>query len=188
MNPSKAVNPYGVQWQFRVTPRARRAWGYPLTGQQMRDLKSEYLFTGKSPQGIRIHLTVWGEDLTQEQARTRLLNRRGGCRGGVVDRYGDAYTTLHDYDGREPPTVDEIRHIAGILRVKVEALEYSASRRGSHLAITWGAKWEPWQIVVIQAILGSDPKREAYNLLRLMSGADVAKNWRWNFLFSRKLE
>jgi hypothetical protein len=186
---NRKLNPYGVQTEFILTARARAIWG-ELTRDQVREMKREYIETGRSPQGIQIHIRIWGEDLTQGRARARLARWRGGVRAGVVDQYGDEYTTLHDYDdGREPPTIEAIREIAAILGATVEALAYSTSHSGgAHLAITWGNRWQPLEIVALQAILGSDPKREAFNLLRVRSGTDLTDNWGWNVLYSRKLE
>jgi hypothetical protein len=174
-----------VQWQFRLTPRARRIWG-ELTRAHVRDLKHDYLETGKSPQGVRITITVWGKDWTQQQARAHVAARwRGGVRAGLVDHYAGPQTTLHDYDGREPPTMAEIAKIAANLGARIEAIEYAASRRGWHVAITWARKWTPAETVAVQAILGSDPNREAYNLGRVLSGN---KNAGWNILFKKKIK
>ena len=170
-----------MQWQFRVLR------GTVLTREQIRTIKREYLATGTAPDGMQIVLTVWGED----EAKSRELlgaDWRGGCRPGLVDRYGDARTTLHDYDTRKPPTIHEVLEIARILRVEVDWLEYTPSRRGYHLAIRWKQKWHPLETIALQAMLGSDPKREAFNLLRVRSGTDVIKNRRWNVLFARKLD
>lgn len=53
------------------------------------------------------------------------------------------------------------------------------------MVIQWDRAFEPAEQVAVQAILGSDPYREALNLTRVFAGPDP--DGCWNILFSRKL-
>lgn len=65
----------------------------------------------------------------------------------------------------------------------------SPSGRGVHLRITLDrAPMSPFEVVALQAILGSDPVREAYNLVRVraMMKKGLPAFWcdRWNVLYT----
>ncbi len=61
------------------------------------------------------------------------------------------------------------------------------TRRGWHMVVEWNRELKLLEIVAIRAILGSDWKRKALNLMRVRSGK-AASSPRWNFLFERKLQ
>lgn len=48
---------------------------------------------------------------------------------------------------------------------------------------------EPLEVVCLQLLLGSDPKREAFNLLRAHNLGDAPAFWRdrWNVLYAEKI-
>lgn len=107
-------------------------------------------------------------------------------RAGVVKLYGAADLTLCDYDSGEwAPPVGFIGRIAKMINARPVWLRYDRTRRGWHLIIKWNRRFTPREIVAIQCVLGSDRKREAYNLARVLSGK--ARNYRWNLLFDYKL-
>ncbi len=65
--------------------------------------------------------------------------------------------------------------------------------RGYHITIYTRAEWAraPLAVVAAQAILGSDPLREMFNLMRAVRLDRVPAFWRrrhrWNTLYRRKL-
>lgn len=75
--------------------------------------------------------------------------------------------------------------------LQVKAIHDTA--RGVHVILT--AEWddkkpmEPLEIVCLQVLLGSDFKRECFNLLRAHNLGDAPAFWqdRWNVLYSEKL-
>jgi hypothetical protein len=69
--------------------------------------------------------------------------------------------------------------------VKPKWINYSRTRRGWHVEIGLNKRIGPLEIVALQAVLGSDPRRECLNLMRVMNGGAVDR--RWNILYSRKL-
>jgi hypothetical protein len=177
----------GVQWRFGITAQARAEWE-PWTRDKFRDIKRAYLETGRGPVGIWVRLISSGRVLTHPEACKRMESWRGNCRPGIVEHYATDRMTLHDYDNPiKPPAIAEILYIAGILGAEVRTLEFFPSRRGTHLAITWSVQWTPTQTVAVQALLGSDPRREAHNLRRLMDGWNTTNDRGWNILFRSKV-
>lgn len=74
------------------------------------------------------------------------------------------------------------------IRVKAVAYMYSSSGKGLHV-IVYLRDWLPaFQVVVLQAILGSDWKRETFNLVRVRNLRRTRAFWRqrWNVLYSWK--
>ncbi len=69
--------------------------------------------------------------------------------------------------------------------LKAKWTRYDRTKRGWHVLIRINRWLEPKETVALQAILGSDPAREVYNLIRAMTGK--MEGGRWNFLFERKL-
>ena len=66
------------------------------------------------------------------------------------------------------------------------------TRRGWHVAITLRDALEPAEIVALQSCLGSDRRREALNLMRVIGlrrthGIDSFWFERWNLLYREKL-
>jgi hypothetical protein len=68
----------------------------------------------------------------------------------------------------------------------VEAVRYDKTRRGWHVLIFVRRKLAPRTVVALQAILGSDYRRETFNLLRVLSLAKRPMFWRerWNVLYN----
>jgi len=71
---------------------------------------------------------------------------------------------------------------------------WRSNKKGWHVLVETRAKWarDPVAVVAAQAILGSDPKREMFNLMRAVSLASRPAFWRgrhrWNTFYSRKLQ
>jgi hypothetical protein len=78
------------------------------------------------------------------------------------------------------------------LRPSSDVICYERTRRGWHVIIELPEKLKPAETVALQLALGSDPRREALNLMRVlgMRRNGVTRFWssRWNILYSRKLK
>ena len=101
-----------------------------------------------------------------------------------------------------PIDPDELeRRIDMIARMTHTQLELRAiypTARGCHVLIV--AQWSreidpsvdltPPEIVCLQLLLGSDPRREAFNLMRAHTLGDAPEFWRdrWNVLYSEKIK
>jgi len=114
----------------------------------------------------------------------------GGARGAVDTRV----TVLKlDYDVvRLPMMIGKVGWLARLMRWRVTGLTYARTRRGWHVEIWIGQRICPRIQVAAQAILGSDPAREAFNLvrarkLRRMDGWVRRGGFSWNVLYREKL-
>lgn len=90
----------------------------------------------------------------------------------------EAILDLDDVEFVEPyiQTWFQLIELCG-LHVKAWTIECSSSGTGVHVIFTFKEKLKPIEQVAIQAILGSDPKREALNFRR---------KGLWNVLFASK--
>lgn len=75
---------------------------------------------------------------------------------------------------------------------RAEWIEYVRSRRGWHCLIAVPGRVSPVEVVAVQAVMGSDRNREAFNLARARKVQGTRRvpglsKWRWNVLFERKL-
>jgi hypothetical protein len=100
-----------------------------------------------------------------------------------------------DFDGHLPSDlVDRVRALFRWVGGRAAVIEVRRSARGWHVVIHTRAQWAraPIAAVAAQAILGSDPKREMFNLMRALRLADAPVFWRqehrWNTLYARKLK
>lgn len=92
-----------------------------------------------------------------------------------------------DFDGRLPRgLIDRIVWAVKLWQWTLVAIRYDRTQRGWHVVVGIQEKVRPALIVAAQAILGSDYKREAFNLMRVQSLAHVPRFWRerWNVLYS----
>lgn len=81
--------------------------------------------------------------------------------------------------------------LCSVFRREIESVRLERSRRGWHVRIALaGRRLPPSAIVAIQAILGSDYRREVFNLFRALQlpGAPAFWRSRHNVLYHRKLE
>jgi hypothetical protein len=71
------------------------------------------------------------------------------------------------------------------------AIEYRRSRRGWHVVIPVNIALQPGEQVALQAVMGSDSRRELLNVMRVFSirtkGARPFWRARWNLLYAHKL-
>jgi len=75
------------------------------------------------------------------------------------------------------------------LRLRPVAVVFRRTERGWHMKVALTRRCQPLVVVALQAILGSDPKREVFNLLRARALPRVPVEWRnrYSILFGRKL-
>lgn len=115
---------------------------------------------------------------------------------GEIDEDGDlggvAPTVLRlDYDRPRPPRDSYTRIVNALrwLRLRPLVLVYRRTRRGWHVKIALSQKVAPLVVVALQAILGSDPKRETFNLIRARALRRAPSEWRdrYSVLFRSKL-
>lgn len=101
---------------------------------------------------------------------------------------------LLDFDGPMPKDIWE--RIGAVFRWmggRPAVVEVTPSKHGWHVVIHTRARWavSPVVIVAAQAILGSDPLRELFNLMRAVSLKNRPKFWRqrhrWNVHYRRKI-
>jgi hypothetical protein len=91
-----------------------------------------------------------------------------------------------DIDGPIPAGIEaRITMFCRVLRWPIEAIRMDRTRRGWHIVIGIRKRIAPASAVAAQAILGSDPMREMYNLVRVRNLRYVAPEWRraWNVLY-----
>lgn len=96
-----------------------------------------------------------------------------------------------DYDGLLPHDLyARIRFVADVLKRRVRWWTVRRTRRGWHLEVAESPALNPVATVAAQAILGSDPRREAFNLARALVVPHVPKMWRdrFNVLYVRKIQ
>ena len=74
-------------------------------------------------------------------------------------------------------------------RQRVHWIRYDRTKRGWHVVICLAGKLSPVEVVALQAVMGSDRNREAFNLARarLIESGAAPRSWRYNVLFERKL-
>jgi hypothetical protein len=174
-----------LQFHFRF--RGRTFARMKPTRETLRELARQWLDTGKQRSGVRCSATLWGKPSQRRHIRTALKGRTlANICPGIVSHYADESMTLCDYDTPKAPKLAQVWKVAQSLGLVPLAVEYQASRRGWHLAVTWNREFIPAEIVAIQLLLDSDHKREKFNLRRVLSGgAEDSKHW--NILFHKKL-
>lgn len=108
---------------------------------------------------------------------------------GEIEDYSRNDTLYLDKDGVHPRC--SLRRVWELFRsigIRVVWVRYSKSRRGWHVVIRVNRGLDALVIVALQSVLGSDPKREAFNLARVMAGYNKNGAKRWNILYRRKIE
>jgi hypothetical protein len=103
---------------------------------------------------------------------------------GVIKMYARRDLLYVDWDKARPSCIRSIYRVCRSVGLGVRFVRYDKTARGWHVIVGLNRKIEPLLTVALQVILGSDPKRERFNLVRAMSGT---RNRRWNMLFERKV-
>lgn len=99
-----------------------------------------------------------------------------------------------DEDLDEKRFAVHVKMIASMCSITLETKAIHKTERGIHVILT--AEWSdkqpitPTEIVCLQILLGSDFKREAFNLLRAHNLGDAPAFWqdRWNVLYTEKVK
>lgn len=104
---------------------------------------------------------------------------------GVVKERGDRRTLLCDYDQEHPPRLQSLWRVLGTVGLPPAFVRYDRTARGWHVVIRVDRSLTSAEIVACQMALGSDRKRERFNLRRVICGAPPAE---FNLLFAFKLE
>lgn len=113
---------------------------------------------------------------------------------GHIDSISDlpeGTVALMDYDSGSCPRIMQLNSICRILGIEYSSLMLHRTRRGWHLAIAISGRFKRVELIALQAILGSDPMREAMNLARVrqIEAFGAPKYWlqRHNILYDYKL-
>lgn len=115
-------------------------------------------------------------------------------RWGRLEKTGqsDAKNLYLDFDFTRAPKVRPILAVLRITDIRASWIEYIRTRRGWHITVRVRDELEPSYTVALQALMGSDNRRECLNLRRVrgMAHKRASKFWkkRWNILFSGKLK
>jgi hypothetical protein len=80
--------------------------------------------------------------------------------------------------------VNRMDWIIAFFRLDILDIKLTESRKGWHIEFIIQNPINDYEIVLLQLLLGSDWKRECFNLLRVHSGK--FKNQSWNILFKKK--
>lgn len=95
-----------------------------------------------------------------------------------------------DYDYPRGPSLRMIWTVLRAVGLRPGTIEYRRSRRGWHCVIPVNQRLENAEIVALQAVLGSDSRRELLNIMRVISirraGASPYFAARWNLLYAKK--
>ena len=93
-----------------------------------------------------------------------------------------------DFDGAIPRGIEaRITMMCRHWGWPIEAIRFDRTRRGWHVIVGVRKRIAAVSVVAAQAILGSDPHREMYNLQRARRLRFVSAEWRqsWNVLYSQ---
>ena len=112
-------------------------------------------------------------------------------RFGIVKELARPDRLLLDFDFRRVPRLRSIWAVCRIVGLRPAWIRTDRTRHGWHAVIQLCAPLTNAEIVACQAIMGSDSRREALNLMRVIAirQRDPGPAWRdrWNILFERKL-
>lgn len=171
-----------IQLRYRVSK------SFGLTLPLVRLIRSRWI-DGLSTFGVEVEAIDWKRGGSQGAIRRRLMDRKTLPNGkvGIVARYASPEWSLCDYDRPASPALLAVWRLARRLGVNVRVIEYRRTRRGWHVSVQWSRSFRPIELIAIQAILGSDPFRESFNLARVLGGRASQSN-RWNLLFKEKLK
>ena len=119
------------------------------------------------------------------------MHRLTFARFGVMKERASTRKILCDFDQPAPPPTRGIWRVLRIVGVRPRYIRYDRTRHGWHVVIGLTMSLTGAELIAIQAILGSDYKREALNLMRLISMRVHPASTYWiersNILFSSKL-
>lgn len=109
---------------------------------------------------------------------------------GLVKESFSPRRLLLDFDGRLPARMlERIWHVSRTAGLTIEWIRFDRTQHGFHVVVQIQQRLEPWQVLALQAICGSDYRREALNWFRL-SNMPANSDWHrrnWNILYERKI-
>ncbi len=192
-NPTPNPMLHQIRYRFRFRPSARdieearkayEALDYcPRCGQDLDTVGCGYCSHCKWEAPI-IEPMRWDN---KRGSTTRKAIHRGYIgHAGIVKQYGAPNLLLCDFDYWKTPSVARLWYVLRILNLRPVWIRLDRTRRGWHAIIKITARLRPETIVAIQFALGSDRKRETYNLARVRAGKAGRTN-RWNLLFEEKI-
>jgi hypothetical protein len=138
---------------------------------------AQLISRGRTPAWESAELVVW----------------RGQQHGGKVKFTGNAgrvkliwnpHLVLVDWDFKACPSYLRIANVLRNVGLNPEWIRWDRTARGWHIIVRLRERLDRGTCVAVQLLLGSDRKREAFNLCRALSGN---KSLRWNLLFEVKL-
>jgi hypothetical protein len=106
-----------------------------------------------------------------------------------MKEFSDPRMVYCDYDRPTPPSMWELNRVFHILDIRPQYIRFDRTRHGWHVVIRLPRALDKLATVALQAVLGSDPRRETLNLMRALSVKwDAHNSRRWNILFREKLK
>lgn len=95
---------------------------------------------------------------------------------------------LCDFDGPLPDgLLAWITQCCRLWEWPLIAIRYDRTRRGWHVIVTVNRRLTAARTVAAQAIFGSDPRREMFNMMRVQQLHRLPPRWRcrWNVLYAQ---
>jgi hypothetical protein len=84
-----------------------------------------------------------------------------------------------DYDGYVPRNMGQrLEMLARLHRLRVVWYRLDRTRHGYHLIVKLSTRVSLARVILLQALLGSDWKREAFNSARILNARNVPLYWR----------
>lgn len=106
---------------------------------------------------------------------------------GLIKELAEPGKVLLDFDGPLPDLRLIWRRLR-VCRLELRLMRIDRTQHGWHVVLWLKEPLEDWATLALQAILGSDPRREAMNFARLLAGPkDDWERQRWNILYERKV-
>lgn len=110
---------------------------------------------------------------------------------GEMEEYSAPNKLMLDFDRRRTPKMGGLFVLLRMCGLRVKHICDTRSRRGWHRVITLTETLGKFEIIAIQALAGSDRRREGLNLMRALRSRECGmsrfQESRWNILYSRKL-
>jgi hypothetical protein len=155
------------------------------TAAELRQIRDKWIRSGITPPGVRITPKCWNGETSNIREDIAAIYKPHIGRAGVVKCYASPFWTFCDYDVKSPPGLGRFWSFARVTKMKPRVVRYDRTARGWHVLIAWDRLLSPAETVAIQTALGSDYRRETYNLARVLAGG--GDDPRWNLLFDFKI-
>ena len=110
---------------------------------------------------------------------------------GIMEEFSDEFTIMLDYDRKRTPRLLFLFSLFRMCKLRTLFVRDDKTKKGWHRTIKLSSPLPRLAIIAIQALLGSDSRREALNLMRVMrtlrGGMSDFQSRRWNILYASKL-